>query len=265
MALKYLLIENTTLREMKLFRCIKSVEVAEVVAEGLQYNTGVTKLVLWDIEGVGTLVQRLRNNATLTSLELMYLEMDKEEAMSLKLVLIENTTLREIELNECIKSMEVAEVVAEGLQYNTGITKLALVGIEGDGVTETIIKGLSYNSSVQSLILCDNDAEYLVLNDLLRLNQTIKYVTIYQDIDLETAKYIADSLVNSNLEEIRIFDHYGTIGPDGAKVLADAVMIMKNNIKLVLSDRYQEYLSLYSYPVDRVMYKSKDECKLLYN
>ena len=50
---------------------------------------------------------------------------------------------------------------------------------------------------------------------------------------------------------------------DGAKVLADAVM--KNNIKLVLSDRYQEYLSLYSYPVDRVMYKSVDECKLLYN
>ena len=142
---------------------------------------------------------------------------------------------------------------------------MALVGIEGDGITETLIKGLSYNSSVQSLILYDNDAEYLVLNDLLRLNQTIKYVTIYQDIDLETPKYIADSLVNSNLEEIRIFDHYGTIGPDGTKVLADAVMIMKNNIKLVLSDRYQEYLSLYSYPVDRVMYKSEDECKLLYN
>ena len=263
MALKQVLIENTTLREIKLFECIKSMEVAEVVAEGLQYNTGVTKLVLWGIKGVGALVQRLRNNTTLTSLELYNLEMDKEEAMSLKQVLIENTTLREIKLSRCIQSMEVAEVVAEGLQYNTGITKLTLILIQVDGVTETLIKGLSYNSSVQLLILCDNDTDYRVLNDLLAQNQTIKYVTIYQDIDLQTAKHLADSLGNNNLEEIRIFDKEGRMGQDGTKVLADAVM--KNNIKLVLSDRYQEYLSLYSYPVDKVMYKSEDECKLLYN
>ena len=263
MSLKHVLIENTTLREIKLQHCIKSMEVAEVVAEGLQHNTGVTKLVLCGIKGVGALVQRLRNNTTLTSLELKYLEMDKEGAMALKQVLIENTTLREITLDECIKSIEVAEVVAEGLQYNTGITKLILGDVQGDGVTETLMKGLSCNSSVQSLILYDNDTDYRVLNDLLRLNQTIKYVTIYQNIDLETVKYIADSLGNSNLEEIRIFDENGTMGQDGAKVLADAVM--KNTIKLVLSDRYQKYLSLYSYPVDRVMYKSEDECKLLYN
>ena len=263
MSLKQVLTENTTLREIELFRCIKSMEVAEVVAEGLQYNTGITKLVLLDIEWVGTLVQRLQNNTTLTSLELISLKMEKEEAVSLKQVLIENTTMREIKLFECIKSMEVAEVVAEGLQYNTGITKLTLFCIQGDGVTETLIKGLSYNSSVQSLILIKTVIDYRVLNDLLRQNQTIKYATIYEDIDLETAKYLADSLVNNNLEEITIFDEDGTMGQDGAKVLADAVM--KNNIKLVLSDRYQEYLSLYSYPVDRVMYKSDDECKLLYN
>ena len=171
MSLKQVLIENTTLREINLFGCIKSIEMAEVVAEGLQYNTGITKLVLWGIEGVGTLVQRLRNNTTLISLELGSLEMDKEEAMSLKYVLIENTTLREIELYKCIKSMEVAEVVAEGLQYNTGVTKLVLVSIERDGVTETLIKGLSYNSSAQSLILCNNDTDYHVLNDLLRIKQ----------------------------------------------------------------------------------------------
>ena len=235
MSLKQVLIENTDLREIKLDKCIISMEVAEVLAEGLQYNTGITKLVLWCIKGVGTLVQRLRNNTTLTSLQLHNLQMDKEEA----------------------------EVVAEGLQYNTGVTKLTLWSIERDSVTEILVKGLSYNSSLQSLNLCGNVTDYRVLNDLLRLNQTIKYVTIYQDIHLQSAKYLADSLVNSNLEEIRIFDYYGGMGQDGAKVLADAVM--KNNIKLVLLDRYQEYPSLYSYPVDRVMYKSKDECKLLYN
>ena len=153
MALKQVLIQNTTLREIKLGRCIKSIKVAEVVAEGLQYNTGITKLVLCDIEGFGTLVQRLRKNTTLTSLVLYNLEMDEEGAMALKQVLIENTTLREITLYDCIKSMEVAEVVAEGLQYYTGVTKLLLGSTEGDGVTETLIKGLSYNSSVQLLIL----------------------------------------------------------------------------------------------------------------
>ena len=263
MALKHVLIENTTLREIKLYKCIKSIEVAEVVAEGLQYNTGVTKLVLWGIEWVGTLVQALQKNTTLTSLVFGYLEMDKEEAMALKHVLIENTTLREIKLYKCIKSIEVAKVVAEGLQYNTGVLKLTLARIEEKSVTETLIKGLSYNSSVQSLILCNNDTDYRVLYDLLRLNQIIKYVTIYQDIDLQTAKYLADTLVNSNLIEMRIFDKEGGMGQDGTKILADTVM--KNNIKLVLSDRYQEYLSLYCYPVDRVMYKSEDECKLLYN
>ena len=263
MALKQVLIENTTLREMELLNCIKSMEVAEVVAEGLQYNTGVMKLTLESIDCVETLVQRLQKNTTLTSLKLSDLEIDKEGAIALKQVLIENTTLKEMKLFDCSQSLDEAEVVAQGLQYNTGVTKLALWGIESDGVTETLIKGLLYNISVQSIMLIESVVDYHVLSDLLRLNQTIKYVTICQDFDLETAKYLADSLINSNLEEIRIFDWNDTMGQDGAKLLADAVM--KNNIKLVLSDRYQEYLSLYSYPVDRVMYKSDDECKLLYN
>ena len=146
--LKQVLIENTTLREIELSDCIKSMEVAEVVGEGLQYNTGVTKLVLWNTECIGTLLQRLRNNTTLTSLELNNLDMDKEGAIVLKQVLIENATLKEIELYKCIKSMEVAEVVGEGLQYNTGITKLTLGSIEKDGVTETLIKGLSESTVV---------------------------------------------------------------------------------------------------------------------
>ena len=143
MSLKQVLIENTTLREIKLYQFIESMEVAKVVAEGLQYNTGITKLVLVCTDWVRTLMQGLRSNTTLTSLQLHSLEMDKDEAMSLKQVLIENTTLREITMFKCIKSMDVAEVVAEGLQYNTGVTKLTLGGIEGDGVNEILIKGLS--------------------------------------------------------------------------------------------------------------------------
>ena len=261
-ALKHFLIVNINLTSLTLegnlhhFNCPPN-----EFFEGIQQSKSLETLSLSNSESLG--LEIISTNSTLTSLTLHDLAMDREGAMVLKQVLTENTTLREIKLFKCIKSMEVAKIVAEGLQYNTGVTKLTLGGIQGDGVTETLIKGLSYNSSVQLLILWDNVTDYLVLNDLLRLNRTINYMTIYQDIDLETAKYIADSLVNNNLEELKIFDKEGRMGEDGTEVLADAVM--KNNIKLVLSDRYQEYLSLYSYPVDRVMYKSEDECKLLYN
>ena len=159
--------------------------------------------------------------------------------------------------------MKIAEVVAEGLQNSTSVTQLRLNNIKGDDIFATVIKRLSYNS-LESLILTDNDMsikDYRMLIDLLKLNQTLKDLTICDYVDLCIAEYLADSLVNTNLEEIRLFDKIGTLGHDGAKVLADAVVNSTvNRTTLILSDRYQQDLSIY--PVDRVMYKSVDECKL---
>ena len=264
-ALKQVLLENKTLREISLSNCIKYVEVAEVVADGLQQNTDITILKMLRIEGddvIRALVQGLRNKSSLASLDLCNVNLNCEGSMALQAVLIENITLREVRL-DCIKSVEVAEMVAEGLQKNTGVTKLTLSKLKGDGTFRTIIQRLSY-SSLKSLTLTHNDLsikDYRDLSDLLKLNQTLNYLTIGDYIDLSTAKYLADSLVNWNLEEIRVFDKIGTMGHDGAKVLADAVV--NNTVDrttLILSDRYQQELSIY--PVDRVMYKSVDECKL---
>ena len=195
MSLKQVLIDNTTLREIELFECIKSMEVAEIVAEGLQYSTGITKLVLWGIERVGIVVQRLQSNRTLTSLELKYLEMDKEEAMSLKQVLIENTTLREIKLNECIKSVEVAEVVAEGLQYNTGITKLEVQSIEWVG---TLVQRLRNNTTLTSLELINlemDKEEAMSLKHVLIENTTLREIELFECIkSIEAAKVVAEGL-----------------------------------------------------------------------
>ena len=261
--LKELLLENTTLRELTLSKCIKSVEVAEIVADGLQMNTGVTKLKLSLIEGddvIRTVVQGLRNMSSLTSLDLSVVNLHNEGSMTLQTVLIENMTLREITLHNCIKSAEAAEIVAEGLER---VTKLTLSRIKGDGSFRTLIQRPSYNS-LKCLILTHNDMsikDYYVLIILLKLNKTLKYLTIGDYIDLRKAEYLAYSLDNTNLEEIRLFDKIGTMGHDGAKVLADAVVNNTvNRTTLILSDRYQQELSIY--PVDRVMYKSADECKL---
>ena len=103
--------------------------------------------------------------------------------------------------------------------------------------------------------------DYHVLSDPLKLNRTLKYLTICDYIDFSIAEYLADSLVNTNLEEIRLFDKIGTMGNDSAKVLADAVVnTTVNRTTLILSDRYQHNLSMY--PIDRVLYKNIDECKL---
>ena len=84
-----------------------------------------------------------------------------------------------------------------------------------------------------------------------------------EDVNLGKAKFLAGSLCNCNLEEIRVFDKRGTMGQDGAKVLVDAVL--NNTVtKLILPDIYQQDLSVYSYPIDRVIYKNVNEFKLLY-
>ena len=267
-ALKQVLIENTILKTMTLDIGIKSMHIheAEVVAEGLQYNTGVIQLGLCSITEdvvIGTLLQGLRRNSTLTSLELWNDNIDNEGAIALKQLLIENTTLTQLTLDNCIKSMDVAEVIAEGLQYNTGVMQFTLLHL---GIIRTLIQGLTYNSSLQSLSLVGNYMnikDYQALSDLLKLNQTMKYLTIADYIDLETAKYLADSLVNVNdsLEEIRILELTGTMGQNGAKVLADAVI--KSTVKLILPDMYQQDLSAYSYPIDKVIYKNEEESKSL--
>ena len=269
-ALRQVLIENTSLRELTLDDCIKSMDVAVVVAEGLQYNTGVVKLRLGNKghDVIRKLMQglSLRKNSTLTSLRLWNVNIDKEGARALKLVLVENTTLRKMTIYNCIISVDVAEVVAEGLQYNTGIVKLTLGYHTKDGIIRTLTEKLLHSSSLQSLILCDNDInieDYHVFSDLLKSNQTLKYLTIIED-DLERAKFLAGSFSNCNSEKIQVLDKRRILGQDGAKVLVDA--LMNNTVtKLILPDMYQQDLSVYSYPVDRVIYQSKKECKLLYN
>ena len=215
-----------------------------------------------------TLEEVLRKNFMLTSLALGYLDIDEEEAMTLKDILLENTTLRELMLFDCISSTDAAELIAQGLKDNTGIRKLKLM--YGD-VVRTLIQHLSFNKSLQSLILLGKTTDtedLLVVSELLKQHPVLKYLTIADDIDPEKAKYLADSLVSCKLEEIVISDfpfsseyYEDPLGNDGAKLLADAVMNNpSDHIKLILPITYQDYLSVYSYPADRVMYKSEEEC-----
>ena len=123
-ALKQILIKNSSLRELTLYNCIKSVEVADVVAEGFQHNAGVMNLILKNIKGadvIGKLIHRLQKNSTLTSLVLEYIYINEEGASTLKQILFENTTLRELTLSHCTMDDETANEIAEGLHCSTGL------------------------------------------------------------------------------------------------------------------------------------------------
>ena len=203
---------------------------------------------------------------SLRQLALKTFELDKELAIALKQVLMENTTLQVLQLEYCIKSMDVAEVVAVGLQYNTGVVYLNLYHSAecSDGVIRTLLQGLSYNRRLQTLDLLAYDGielnikDYHMLNDLLIRNQTLKELSICENVDHEKAHYLADSLVNCNLNKISVFDD-GKMGPASAKHLVDAVMKNSNTQMLMLPSGYQEY----SYHANKVIYQSRDHCKLL--
>ena len=201
---------------------------------------------------------------SLYQLGLNKFELNKEQAIGLKQVLIQNTTLEVLQLQYSINSMDVAEVVAVGLQYNTGVTFLNLYHGEEckDGVIRTLLQGLSYNCCLKTLKLLGielNIKDYHMLNVLLIRNQTLKELTICENVDHEKAQYLADSLVNCNLKEISVFDN-GKMGQAGVKHLVYAVMNNYNTQMLMLPSDYQ---GNYSYHANKVIWESTDYCKLL--
>ena len=93
----------------------------------------------------------------ITSLFLADFNLHNQGSIALKQVLLESKTLREIIFNNCIRSIEIAEVVGEGLQNSAGVTKLQLENIEGDDdIIRTLIQGLRNNSMITSLFLADS-------------------------------------------------------------------------------------------------------------
>ena len=208
-------------------------------------------------------IQRSKN---LYKLALKTFELNKELAIALKQVLMENTTLQVLQLEHSIKSMDVAEVVAIGLQCNTGVVCLKLCHSAEctDGVIQTLLQGLSYNHCLETLNLLAyngielNIKDYHILNDLLIRNKSLKELIICENVDHEKAQYLANSLVNCNLKRVSVFDD-GKMGQAGAKHLVDAVMKNSNTQMLTIPSDYKDY----SFHTNKVRYESTDECKLL--
>ena len=259
--------ENTALRRMNIFSSIDSIDVAQSLAEGLQYSTGLETLELgWisDSKVSNTLMFGLKQNNSLSSLELWDVKLDVEGGRALRDVMRENTILRKMTIHKSIYSIDAAPPLAEGLQYNTGLHTLSLHWIDTSGVMKTLIEGLSCNNTIQTLLLDWNHItieDYQLLNNsILKKNQTLKSIVIYtRNHHDHLAEELSDGLsVNIGLKNIVIYS--SDLSCDDAKILADSVMKNMNNIiNITLPDKCSQDLSVYSYPKDRVKYMSSSE------
>ena len=242
-------------------------DIAQPLAEELHYNTQIELLTLnyfEDSKALNILMLELIQNKSVSSLELWCVKVDVEGGRTLRDIMKENTTLRKMKIFQSIDSIDVAQPLAEGLQYHTGLHTLSLRHIDTTGVMKTLIEGLSCNNTIQTLVLDWNSMtieDYRLLNNsILKKNQTLKNIVIYiKNYHDHLAEELSDGLsVNIGLKNILI--HSFSLSCDDAKMLADSVMKNMNNIiNITLPDKCSQDLSVYSYPKDRVKYSSCEE------
>ena len=242
-------------------------DIAQPLAEELHYNTQIELLTLIrisDTKALNILMLELIQNNSVSSLELNEVHLDVEGVRTLRDVMRENTTLRKMQIIYSIVSIDVAQSFAEGLQYNTGLHTLSLRCLYCSGVMKPLIEGLSCNNTIQTLVLHLNEMtieDYQLLNNsILKKNQILNNIVINTLTYLDhIAEELSDGLsVNIGLKNIVI--HSSDLSCNDAKMLADSVMKNMNNIiNITLPDECLQYLSVYSYPKDRVKYMSYDE------
>ena len=200
----------------------------------------------------------LIQNKSVSSLELASVKLDVEGGRILRDVMRDKNTLRKMKISYSIDSIDVAQPLAEGLQYSTGLHTLSLRG-DTSGVMKTLIEGLSCNNTIQTLLLQWNSMtieDYQLLNNsILKKNQTLNNIVISIEDD-HLAEELSDGLsVNIGLKNV-VIESYN-LSCNNAKMLADSVMKNMNNIiNITLPDECSQDLSVYLYPKNRVKYMS---------
>ena len=238
-------------------------DIAQPLAEELHYNTQIESLILKDISDskvLNILMLELIQNNSVSSLELYEVKLDVEGGRTLRDVMRENTTLRKMKISYSIDSIDVAQPLAEGLHYNTGLHTLSLHRINTSGVIKTLIAGILCNNTIQTLVLDFNSMtieDYRVMNNNILMNQALENIVIYDtNYPHHFTEELSDGLsLNIGLKNIVIYCFL--LHCDDAKMLADSVMKNMNNIiNITLPDECSQDLS---YPKDRVKYMSRDE------
>ncbi|KAL0239600.1 hypothetical protein GEMRC1_009708 [Eukaryota sp. GEM-RC1] len=160
-------------------------------------------------------------------------ELHVDACASITMLLMEslkvNTSVTSINLVDNSMGAEGAKALGEMLKVNTTVKCVNLernfIGAEG---TCAIVEALTLNSTVNSINMSINfirDEGTTVLVEALKANNTIANINLsYNAIGNKGARAFADALkVNATLTSVNL--GFNSIGDPGARALADALMI----------------------------------------
>jgi Ran GTPase-activating protein (RanGAP) involved in mRNA processing and transport len=203
------LAHNTSLRELRLNRCMFGARGLRCITEALSTNTVFERLTI------------LCND----------LEIGNNCGELLADLLVSTSSLRHLTLNTRSRSFgEVgARAIADALKVNTTLEGLYISGNEiGDAGAAALAGGLAVNSSLRELHanFCGiGAAGSRAIADALKINTTLEELYIANNnIGLLGSRAIAEALkVNTTLERLFISDN--EIGDAGAAALADGLAV----------------------------------------
>ena len=207
------------------------------LAEALKQNTSLTQLDLSynDIsaQGVAALAEALKHNTSLTQLDLSDNDISDQGAADLAEALKQNTSLTQLDLTDNDISAQGAAELAEALKQNTSLTQLDLSDndISAQGAVD-LAEALKHNTSLTQLDLSDNDISDQGAADLaeaLKQNTSLTQLDLSDnDISAQGAADLAEGLKqNTSLTQLNLSGN--DISEGGAAALAEA---LKQNTSL---------------------------------
>ncbi|KAL0242791.1 hypothetical protein GEMRC1_005354 [Eukaryota sp. GEM-RC1] len=185
------------------------------------------------------LIEALKTNTTVTSVNLKSNSIGAEGATALAEALKVNTSVTTVYL--CVNFIEAegARALAEALKVNASVTSINLsgnsVGAEG---ARALAEALKVSDSISNLDLSINsvgDEGARALADALKVNTSVTSVNLmFNSIGDEGARALAEALkVNTSVASVNL--RFNSIGDEGARALAEALKVSDSITNLDLN------------------------------
>ena len=225
----YLEVAHYFINECKSFSRDLHTKLTCSFGESLKLVDVVVRRFQWSDEYIGSFLQALTFNTTVTNLKLFYMRLSKDYIDLLAHALCVNTSLSSLDLDHNSIGHEGANSLAQALRVNTSLSSLDLRGNSiGDEGANSLAQALRVNTSLSSLGLRRNsfgDEGANSLAQTLRVNTSLSSLDLdYNSIGHQGANSLAQALrVNTSLSSLGV--HVNAIGDEGANSLAQALEV----------------------------------------
>ncbi|KAL0243286.1 hypothetical protein GEMRC1_005847 [Eukaryota sp. GEM-RC1] len=221
------------LKQLEVLVVGQRTSVSMLLIEALKTNSTITSLELGSnsigAEGAGALAESLKVNASVTSVNLWNNSIGAEGARALADALKVNASVTNIDLSYNSIGAEGAEALTVALKVNVSVTSVNLGGnFIGDEGARTLAEALKVNTSVTSVNLkCNSigDDGARALAEALKVNPAVTSIDLgYNLIGDDGARALAEALkVNPSVTSVNL--GYNSIEDEGTGALSEALKV----------------------------------------